>query len=148
MRRAAILSSWPQCVNLLRPLMSVRRHKASRHVFTHWVRVTHICVSDPTSIGSDNDLSPGRRQAIIWTNAGIFLIGPLGTSFSEIVIKMQTFSLRKMRLKMSYAKRQPFCRLGLNVFYVTQTTHACQKTQSVRASAETKFSLLCKHTFW
>ena len=29
-------------------------------------------------IGSDNGLSPGRRQAIIWTNAGILLIGSLG----------------------------------------------------------------------
>ena len=30
-------------------------------------------------IDSDNGLSPGRRQAIIWTNAGILLIEPLGT---------------------------------------------------------------------
>ena len=48
---------------------------------THWGRVTHICVSKLTIIGSDNGLSPGRRQAIIWTNAGILLIGPLGTNF-------------------------------------------------------------------
>ena len=40
----------------------------------HWVRVTHICVSKLTIIGSDNGLSPGRRQAIIWTNAGILTI--------------------------------------------------------------------------
>ena len=38
---------------------------------THWGRVTHICVSKINIIGSDNGLSPGRRQAIIWTNAGI-----------------------------------------------------------------------------
>ena len=31
-------------------------------------------------IGSDNGLSPVRRQAIIWTNAGILLIGPLGAN--------------------------------------------------------------------
>ena len=43
-------------------------------VLTHWGRVTHICVSELTIIGSDNDLSPGRRQAIIWTNGGILLI--------------------------------------------------------------------------
>ena len=36
-------------------------------------------------IGSDNGLSPGRRQAIIWTNTGILLIRPLGTNFSEIL---------------------------------------------------------------
>ena len=30
-----------------------------------------------TIIDSDNGLSPGRRQAIIWTNAGILFISPL-----------------------------------------------------------------------
>ena len=43
----------------------------------------HVCVSKLTNIGSDNGLSPGRRQAIIWTKAGILLIGPLGMNFSE-----------------------------------------------------------------
>ena len=43
---------------------------------THWGRVTHICVSILTVTGPDNGLSPGRRQAIIWTNAGILLIMP------------------------------------------------------------------------
>ena len=28
-----------------------------------------------TIIGSDNGLSPDRRQAIIWTSVGLFLIG-------------------------------------------------------------------------
>ena len=71
--------------------------------WTHWGRVTHICVNKLTIIGSDNGLSPGRRQAIIWTNAGILLIGPLGTNFSEIIVGIQTFSFRKMHLKMSSA---------------------------------------------
>ena len=48
---------------------------------THWGRVTHICVGNLTIIGPDNGLSPGRRQAITWTNAGILLIGPLGTNW-------------------------------------------------------------------
>ena len=85
----------------------------SKHL-THWGRVTHICVSKLTIIGSDNGLSPGRRQAIIWTNAGILLIGPLGTNFSEILIGIKTFSFTKMHLKMSSAIWCPFC-LGLNV---------------------------------
>ena len=51
---------------------------------THWGQVTHICVSKLTVIGSDNGVSPGRHQAIIWTNAGILSIGPLGTNFNEI----------------------------------------------------------------
>ena len=69
---------------------------------THWGRVTHICVSTLTTIGSHNGLSPGRRQAIIWTNAGILFIGPSETNFSEIVIGV--FSFKKMYLKMSSAK--------------------------------------------
>ena len=85
----------------------------SYDILTHWGRVTHICVGNLTIIGSDNGLSPGRRQAIIWTNAGILLIGPLGTNFSEILIEIPTFSCNKMHLKMSSAKWRPFCP-GLN----------------------------------
>ena len=81
---------------------------------THWGRVTHICVDKLTTIGSDNSLSPGWRQAITWTNVGILLIGPLGTNVSEILSGIQTFSFKKMHLKMSSAKWRPF-RLGLNV---------------------------------
>ena len=76
--------------------------------------MTHIYVSKLAIIGSDNGLSPDRRQAIIWTNAGILLIGPLGTNFSEILIEILTFSCKKMRLKVSSTKQRPFC-LGLNV---------------------------------
>ena len=76
--------------------------------------MTHICVIKQTIINWDNGLAPGRRQAIIWTNAGILLTGPLGTTFSGILIGIQTFSFKKMDLKMSSAKWRPFG-LGLNV---------------------------------
>ena len=66
---------------------------------TNWGRVTHICVGNLTIIGSDNGLSPGRHQAIIWTDAGILLIGPSGTDFSEILIKIHTHSFKKIRLE-------------------------------------------------
>ena len=82
---------------------------------THRGRVTYICVGNLTIIGPDNGLSPGRRQAIISTNAGILLIGPCGTNFSEILIGIHTFSFKKIHLKMSSTKFRPFC-LGLNVF--------------------------------
>ena len=72
---------------------------------THWGRVTHICVSN---------LTPDRRQVIIWTNARILLIGPLGTNCSEILIEILNVSFKKMRVKVSSAKWRPFC-LGLNV---------------------------------
>ena len=83
------------------------------HDLTHWGRVTQICVGKLTIIGSDNGLSPGRHQAIIWTNAEILLIGPLGTNLSENLIGIQTFSFKKMHLKISSAKWRLFP-LGLN----------------------------------
>ena len=102
---------------------------------THWGRVTYICVNKLTIIGSDNGLSPGRRQAIIWTNAGILFIGPLGTNFSEILI--QTFSFKKMYLKMSSGKWRPSC-LSLNV--LIQGT-------LIRTSSISVYSFWCTNYF-
>ena len=82
-------------------------------LLTHWGRVTHICYGNLTIIGPDNGLSPGRRQAIIWTKVGILLIEPLGTNISEILVEIITFSIKKMHLKMSSGNWRPFC-LGLN----------------------------------
>ena len=79
-------------------------------VLTQWGRVTHICISNLAIIGSDNGLWPGLCQAIIWTNGVISIIGPLGTSFNEIWIKIHGFSFTKM----SSGKWRPYC-LGLNV---------------------------------
>ena len=93
------------------------RAKSKSKQLTHWGRVTHICISKLTIIGSDDGLSPDRRQAIIWTNAGLLLIGPLGTNFNEILSEILAFSFKKMRLNVSSAKRRPFC-LGPNVLTV------------------------------
>ena len=60
-------------------------------LLTHWGRVMHICVDKTTIIGSDNGLSPARRQAIIWANAGIMLIQSIGTNFNEIFIQENAF---------------------------------------------------------
>ena len=65
-------------------------------------------------IGSDDGLSPGQRQVIIQTNAAILWSRPLGTYFSEILIKILKFSFKEMNLKMSSTKWQLFC-LRLNV---------------------------------
>ena len=72
-----------------------------------------------TSIGSDNGLSPGRHQAVIWTNAGILLIGQL--SFSEIWIEIHTSLLKKIHLKISSGNWRQFC-LGLNVLTPQRST--------------------------
>ena len=90
----------------------------------------HICVGKLTIIGSDNGMLPGRRQAIIWTNAGILLIEPLGTNFGEILIGIKIFSFKKMSLKMSSAKWRPFS-LGLNVLRYIGTENTKQNTRVI-----------------
>ena len=86
-------------------------------LITHWGPVTQICVGKLTSIGSDNGLSPGRCQTIIWTNAGIVnwtLRSKLQLDCDEI----QTFSLTRIRLRMSSAKWRPIG-LSRNVVILT-----------------------------
>ena len=103
--------------NLISNLMHVSLEQPNDGIamkLTHRGRVTHICVGKLTIIGSDDGLVPGRHQTIIWTNYGILLIWSLGTNFSEILIGIETFSFKKMHLKMSSAKWRPFC-LGLSV---------------------------------
>ena len=74
---------------------------------------TYMSVNWATIV-SDNGLLPGQCQPIIWTNAGLLLIGPLGTNFNEISIDIHIFSIKKIHLKMLSAKWHSFC-LGLNV---------------------------------
>ena len=81
--------------NVVQVFVAIWRHQGPSCILlsylTHWGWVTHICVSKLTTIGSDNGLLHGRRQAIIWTIAAILFIGPLGTNFNEILIGIQTF---------------------------------------------------------
>ena len=80
---------------------------------THWGQVTQICVSKLTIFSSNNDLSPGRHQATMWTNAGILLIRTSRINFIEILSETHTFSIKKMYLKMSSAWWGHICP-GLN----------------------------------
>ena len=108
-------------------------------VLTHWGQVKHIYISNLTAIGSDNGLSPSRRQAIIWTNDGILLIGPWGTNFCEILIGIQTFSFKKMHLKMS-AKLRPLC-LGFNV--LNTFTGCCRSNVSCSSQVAQLMYISC-----
>ena len=83
---------------------------------THWGRMTHICFSELIIVGSSNGLPPGQRQ----TNAGILLIGPLWTHFSEILIEIYSFT--KMQFEMSSGNWQPLC-LSLNVLTIKVWCH-------------------------
>ena len=61
-----------------------------------WLTEAERCIHASVTwaiIGSHTGLSPNRRQAIIWNNAGLLLIRTLGTNFSETLIKIHTFSL-------------------------------------------------------
>ena len=71
--------------------IKLAKFKPHSLLLIHWGRMTHVCISKLTIFGSDNGLSPGRRQAIIWINAGILLIGPSGTISSEILIEIHIF---------------------------------------------------------
>ena len=113
---------------------------------THWGRVTHICVSKLAIIGSDNGLSPGRRQAIIWTNTGILLIRTLGINFSEILGEIHSFSSKKMHFKMSSAKGRLFS-LGLNelmdtLFPNLATSPATRRLLSTRNTASVTLAVI------
>ena len=90
-------------------------------LLNHWGRVTHISVSKLIIISSDDGLSPGRRHAIIWTNARKLLFGPPGTNFSEILIQIHTFSFNKMHLKMSSGKWWPS--LDMHSGYLTNKSN-------------------------
>ena len=52
---------WPVTLKMF-PFDDVIMRLFSARLSTHWSRVTHICVSKLTIIGSDNGLSPGRRS--------------------------------------------------------------------------------------
>ena len=110
--------------------------------------MTYICVGKLTIIGSDNGLSPGRRQAIIWTNAGILLIGPVGTNFSEMLIGIQTFSLKKIRLKCRLRNVVHFVSASMCYMYehslLTPTDHGAHHVSSVARVAKA-WNLISQH---
>ena len=98
--KVKLAKPWPVCYWCVHFLTVINAMPAfSFTLLSHWGRATHICVGKLTIIGSDNGLSPGRCQAIIWTNAGILLIQPLGTNLSEILIGIQTFLFKKCTWK-------------------------------------------------
>ena len=101
-------------------------------MLTQWGPVTHICVSKLIIIGSDNGLSPGRRQVIIWTNAGIML---------ELLIEIHTSLFKKIHLTVSSGKWWSFC-FGLNVLTVTDPK-CVGLTRSISHEICSQFVTLC-----
>ena len=106
-------------------------------VLTQSDRVMHICVSKLNTVVSDNGLAPGQCQAIIWTNAGILSIGPLGTNISETTIEIYIFSFKKMHLKMSSGNWRPFL-LGFNVLINVIILSGVFKPEDPRITEESR----------
>ena len=96
--------------------------------------MTHICVGKLTIIGSDNGLSPGRRKAIMRTNAWMLLIGPLGINFSEILVRH--FRSQKCTWK---------CRLLYSVIYCFGLK---ELTRSWRLRCKTAAVCIHRKTSW
>ena len=64
------------------------------------------------------------KPLIIETNAGILLIGPSDTNFTEIFIRIYLFSFKKMHLQVSSRKWRPSL-LGLNMIILLSCNHLC-----------------------
>ena len=119
---------------------------------THWGRVMNICTGNLTIVGSDNGLSPGRCQAITWTNIGIFFIGPLGTNFSEMLNEMHTFSLKNpfenVVCKMAAILSRPQCVKALEDRHSSSTSEiAVWRWESIKLWCvdNTLVHLMCDH---
>ena len=94
MIRDATMLMWCHCNKMMHNGLCFKPQVPTQRVgtsLTHWGQVTHICVSELTTISSDNGLRSGQCKAIIWTNAG--------TNFSEILIAIQGFHWRKYIVK-------------------------------------------------
>ena len=74
---------------------------------THWGRVTHICVSNVTIIGSDNGLSIDWCQAIIWTSDGNIVDWTLGILRNKLQWNLkQTCHSKIWKTRRSLVKKQ------------------------------------------
>ena len=63
------------------------------HCLTHWGWVMHLCLNYAIT-NPDNGLSSVCQKAIILINAGLLWVGPIGTNFIEILIRILIFSLQ------------------------------------------------------
>ena len=58
---------------------------------THWGRVMHVCASKLATIGSDNGLSPGQRQAIIDLRTAQVYCDPIFLVSQEVYLNFHHF---------------------------------------------------------
>ena len=89
-----------------------------------WLSDAYICVSKLSIIVSDNGLSPGRCQAIIWSSAGILVNWTTGNKLQRNINQNSSIFIHdENAFEMLYGKWRPFC-LGLNVLRKTKEKKA------------------------
>ena len=72
--------------------------------------------SNLEKIGQLTPESPVRHEAIIWTNAGIMLIGSLGINFGDIWIKIYYFLLKESAFENVVCEMGTFQCLNVLIF--------------------------------
>ena len=98
-----------RCCHSVNTLHSLRQHDT---YMCQWTRAPLVQIMAHHLLGC---------QAIIWTNDDLLSIG---TNFNEILFTILTFSFKKILLRVSSSKWQPFC-LGLNVFMYSKSCSRC-----------------------
>ena len=113
MKRMEYLASPLYCY-ILRCNYHLRRHHLYKlcSQLTPWGRVTHICASKLTIIGSDKGLSPRRCRAIIWANAANKTLRNI-FRWNFVRFKICHWIKRTWKYRLRNGGR-PFC-LGLSV---------------------------------
>ena len=99
-RRLLFRGHDPTAKHMHQNMLRKNKEKYTEYTVANSLRPSdaYLCVNKPT---------------IIWANAGILLIGPLGRNFCDMLIEIHIPPIKKMHSKMTSTKRGPSC-LGLN----------------------------------
>ena len=81
-------NTWCYCYHFFK--YSYNLSKKCFSLFYSWIFV---------NIVSHNELSAAQRQAITWSNADLLSVGLFETNFDEILMAVEAFSLKKLRLQ-------------------------------------------------
>ena len=102
------------------------------HTISPWCRI--FASANRVNIGSDNDLSPIRRQAIISTSAGLLSVAPLATNFGEICTKLfihENASENIVCEKATILSRGEELRISLSILFYIMITNYLNETHTV-----------------
>ena len=127
--------------------------------------MTYKFVSKLIITGSDNGLLPGQRQVIVWTNAGILLIGPLGNKLKwnpnqDSYIFFKENALENVVWKMAAILSRPHCVNTVTTtllswwwyceyyFHNLVWQESCLVMMLLRQLLTHKLTIVCFHFVW